>query len=55
VKQKTHNSWSFGVYNLTARQNAYSVYYVVENGKVKGYQLSIFGTAIPFVTFNLKF
>ncbi|HTQ27014.1 MAG TPA: carboxypeptidase-like regulatory domain-containing protein [Puia sp.] len=55
VKQKTHNSWSFGVYNLTARQNAYSVYYVVENGKVQGYQLSIFGTAIPFVTFNLKF
>jgi CarboxypepD_reg-like domain/TonB-dependent Receptor Plug Domain len=55
VKQKTHNSWSFGVYNLTARQNAYSVYYVVENGRVKGYQLSIFGTAIPFVTFNLKF
>ncbi|HEX4850057.1 MAG TPA: TonB-dependent receptor, partial [Puia sp.] len=25
VKKLTHNSWSFGVYNLTARQNAYSV------------------------------
>ena len=55
VKQKVHNSWSFGVYNLTARQNAYSVYFVNENGKIQGYQLSIFGTAIPFITYNLKF
>jgi CarboxypepD_reg-like domain/TonB-dependent Receptor Plug Domain len=55
VKQKTHNSWSFGVYNLTARQNAYSVYFIQENGKVKGYQLSIFGTVIPFLTYNIKF
>jgi outer membrane receptor protein involved in Fe transport len=55
VKQKTHNSWSVGVYNLLFRQNAYSVYFVNENGRVKGYQLSIFGTAIPFVTYNLKF
>jgi len=55
VKQKIHNSWSAGVYNLTARQNAYSVYYTQENGKIKGYQLSIFGTIIPFVTYNFKF
>jgi hypothetical protein len=55
VKQRFHNSWSFGVYNLTARQNAYSVYFVQENGKINGYQLSIFGTAIPFVTYNIKF
>jgi CarboxypepD_reg-like domain/TonB-dependent Receptor Plug Domain len=55
VKQKTHNSWSCGAYNLTARQNAYSVYFVEENGKIKGYQLSIFGTIIPFITYNIKF
>jgi hypothetical protein len=55
VKQRIHNSWSFGVYNLGARQNAYSVYFINEGGKIKGYQLSIFGTAIPFVTYNLKF
>ncbi|HTL07216.1 MAG TPA: carboxypeptidase-like regulatory domain-containing protein [Chitinophagaceae bacterium] len=55
IKQRFHNSWSFGVYNLTARQNAYSVYFVQENGQIKGYQLSIFGTAIPFVTYNIKF
>lgn len=55
IKQLTHNSWSFGVYNLTGRKNAYSVYFVQENGFIKGYQLSIFGTIIPFVTYNFRF
>ncbi|MFT3933004.1 MAG: TonB-dependent receptor [Chitinophagaceae bacterium] len=55
VHQRFHNSWSFGIYNVTGRQNAYSVYFVQENGKINGYQLSIFGTAIPFVTYNIKF
>lgn len=55
IKQKIHNSWSLGIYNLTARQNAYSVYFVNVNGHVQGYQLSIFGTLIPFITYNLKF
>jgi hypothetical protein len=55
VKQKLHNSWSFGIYNLTARQNAYSVYFVNTNGRVQGNQLSLFGTIIPFVTYNIKF
>ena len=55
VKQRFHNSWSFGVYNITGRQNPYSVYFVQQNGKINGYQLSIFGTAIPFVTYNIKF
>ena len=55
VKQKFHNSWSAGIYNLTSRENPYSVYFVSENGQVKGYQLSIFGAAIPFVTYNIKF
>ena len=55
VKQKTHNSWSVGVYNLTARKNVYSVYFLQDNGSIKGYQLSIFGTVIPYVTYNIKF
>ncbi len=55
VKQKFHNSWSFGVYNLTGRQNAYSVYFINNNGRVQGNQLSLFGTFIPFVTYNIKF
>lgn len=55
VKQKTHNSWSIGVYNLTGRRNPYSVYFVEENGKIKGYKLSVIGAAIPYVTFNIRF
>ncbi|HEY0355077.1 MAG TPA: TonB-dependent receptor [Flavisolibacter sp.] len=55
VKQKTHNSWTIGVYNLTGRRNPFSVYYVSENGLVNGYRLSIFGSAIPFINFNTRF
>ena len=55
VHQRIHNSWTFGVYNVTARENAYSVFYQSENGQVKSYKLSIFGTAIPFITYNFKF
>jgi hypothetical protein len=51
----THNTWSAGIYNVTGRQNAYSVYFVQQNGKVKGYQLSIFGAPIPFITYTIKF
>jgi len=51
----THSSFSFGVYNLTARKNAYSVYFVAENGRMIGYKMSIFGTVIPFVSYNIKF
>ncbi len=55
VYQKYHNSWTIGVYNATGRKNPYSVYYVSENGRTEGYKLSIFGSAIPFINFNIKF
>lgn len=55
IKQRAHNSWSFGVYNITARKNPYSVYFKQENGTIKGYQMSIFGTIIPFITYNFRF
>lgn len=55
IKKLLHSSWSFGVYNISFRQNPYSVYFVKEGNVIKGYQLSIFGTAIPFITYNFKF
>jgi hypothetical protein len=55
VKQKTHNSWTIGLYNFTGRRNPFSVYYVSEGGIVQGYKLSIFGSVIPFVNFNIRF
>ena len=55
IKKFKHSSWTIGVYNLTARKNPYSVYFVEENGKIQGYSLSIFGTAIPAITYNFRF
>ncbi|HLX90177.1 MAG TPA: carboxypeptidase-like regulatory domain-containing protein [Puia sp.] len=55
LNQLFHNSWSIGVYNLTGRKNPFSVYYVSQNGVVTGYKLSIFGSAIPFVNYNVRF
>ena len=55
VHQKFHNSWTIGVYNVFGRKNPYSVYYISENGSVNGYKLSIFGSAIPFINYNVKF
>ena len=51
----THSSITFGVYNLTGRKNAYSVYYTAKGGVVSGYQLAIFGAPIPYVSYNIKF
>ncbi|WP_295940344.1 carboxypeptidase-like regulatory domain-containing protein [uncultured Alistipes sp.] len=50
-----HSSFSVGVYNATGRKNIYSVYYVSEDDKIKGYKMSIFGAPIPFITYNMKF
>ncbi len=55
VKKLAHASWSFGVYNILGRDNAYSVYYVPEGGKLQGYQLAIFAEPIPFITYNFRF
>ncbi len=55
VHQKTHNSWTFGVYNLLGRKNPYSVYFVSEDGVINGYKLSIFGAAIIYANFNIRF
>ncbi len=55
VHQLTHNSWTLGLYNATGRRNAYSVYFVTEDGTIKGYKLSVFGTIIPYITFNIRF
>jgi hypothetical protein len=55
VKQKTHNYWTIGIYNLLGRRNPYSVFFISEEGRINGYKLSIFGTAIPFINFNIRF
>ena len=50
-----HTSFSIGVYNALARRNAYNIYYLTEGEKIQGYKLSVFGTAIPYVSLNIRF
>ena len=50
-----HTSFSFGVYNALARKNAYNIYYLTEEQGIKGYKLSVFGSAIPYVSLNIRF
>ncbi len=55
VNQLAHNSWTIGFYNVTGRKNAYSTYFTQEDGVIKGYQLSIFASTIPFINYNIRF
>ncbi|HYG19132.1 MAG TPA: TonB-dependent receptor [Ohtaekwangia sp.] len=55
VKKLAHSSWTFALYNLTGRENAYSVYFESEGTEIKGYKLSIFARPIPTITYNFKF
>jgi len=55
IKKLAHSSWTFAIYNLTGRENAYSVFFKSENGQINGYKLSIFAQPIPTVTYNFKF
>ena len=56
LKKLSHMSWTFGVYNVTGRKNAYSVYYSTNGGvALTGYKLAVFACPVPYITFNIKF
>ena len=50
-----HPVWTFSVFNLLGRQNVYSVFFRKEGDIYKAYKLSVFGTAIPSLTFSFDF
>ncbi len=54
-KKAYHTSWAFGVYNLTGRKNTYSSYFRIEEDSMVGYRLSVFGEAIPTISYNIEF
>ncbi|RLD97730.1 MAG: TonB-dependent receptor, partial [Bacteroidetes bacterium] len=49
-----HSYWMLNFYNVTGRQNAYSVYFQNEDGAINGYKLSIFGQMIVTLSWNFK-
>lgn len=55
TKKLMHPYWIFSVYNLTGRQNVYSVFFKNEGNIVRGYYLSVFGRAIPSISLYFDF
>ncbi len=53
--QVAQPNWTFSVYNLLGRENVYSVYFKKQGDTFLGYKLSVFGRAIPSVTFSFDF
>ncbi|AQG79512.1 TonB-dependent receptor [Spirosoma montaniterrae] len=51
--QRRYSNWSVSLYNVYARRNAYSIYFQRVNTTTRSYQLSVFGTVIPSVSWNL--
>lgn len=55
IKKLSHSFWSFSIYNLLGRDNPFSVFFNVEDGRAQGYQLVVFGNPIPTISYNFKF
>ena len=47
-------AWSISVYNIFGRNNPFSVFFVAEDGQIKGRQSSIFNMPIPSLNLQLK-
>ncbi|WP_117883295.1 TonB-dependent receptor [Aureibaculum luteum] len=55
IKKLAHSFWNISVYNVLGRNNPFSVYFVTEDGAIKGYKSSIFSVPVPTITYNFKF
>ena len=53
--KKWKGSWSFGIYNIYGRKNAFSQYSSFNDNQLKTFQFSVIGSPIPFFTYNFKF
>ncbi|MFC5271290.1 carboxypeptidase-like regulatory domain-containing protein [Adhaeribacter terreus] len=54
--KKWEGNWNLAVYNVYARDNAYSVFYRHTYGtQPKVFRLAVIGTAIPSISYNFKF
>jgi len=55
VKKLAHSFWSISIYNVLGRNNPYSIFFTSDGEEIKAYKLSVFGAAIPTVTYNFSF
>ncbi|RLD61700.1 MAG: hypothetical protein DRJ01_07450 [Bacteroidetes bacterium] len=49
-----HSSWVFGIYNVTGRDNAYSVFFLNKKGSLKSYKYSVISVPIFTATWVFK-
>lgn len=54
VKKPMHSYWTIGVYNLTGRSNANSIFFLSEKGRLNGYKYSVIGVPILTISWNWK-
>jgi hypothetical protein len=62
-KRKNRDYWVFSVYNLYARKNPFSIYFAQADSRTlpgqplvsQAHQISIIGTIVPAISYNLKF
>ncbi|WP_235296900.1 TonB-dependent receptor [Portibacter marinus] len=53
--KKYTTSWTFSLYNVYARKNAYSIYFTEAPGqRVQANRLALLGTVFPSLTFNFE-
>lgn len=55
IEKLSHSFWSLSIYNLTGRDNPFSVFFDVRDGEVRGSQLIVFGSPIPSLSYNFEF
>ena len=55
INQLTHSYWSLSVYNVTGRNNIYSVYFLSKENITQGYKMSIFAEPILTISYNFRF
>jgi hypothetical protein len=54
-KKIAHSDWTLSVYNVTGRDNVYSIFFVAREGVTRGYKLSVFNRSVITLTYNFRF
>jgi hypothetical protein len=49
-----HSTFNFSVYNLTGRDNPYSVFFEQQDGRIFGYQYTVIGVPVVMATWIFK-
>lgn len=54
-RKKYKTEINLSLFNLYARQNAYSVFFRNQSGRLEAFQLSVLGTLLPMIGYNYRF